>query len=801
MVWNDNKKMGVQAMLLNWFSRLLDNASGTGDFNNSQKAELAIEQLRFTARMSTILAMAGALVAMVLLYTAIGSGHFQFLLAWSVVVVAVNSAILFQSLKRHSKSKKLHPEARVRTMIAHTALMGLIWAIPPTFIFPSAGPELKLVIALSTGGLLVATSLAFAMQTKAAFAFMTPVAIGSVTALVAANDKAFGMPVMLLLLVCIMTSVRMLLVFGQNIAVQIRSRIAVREQGNFFSLLLKEFEENANDWLWEFDAKGYVHRVSQRFETACGLPHEKLANHAFLDVLANIHAEALVVEKIEKLIELRETFRDLEFSIEIDGTKRWWNLTGKPNYSIDGEYQGYIGIGSEITSEKTAEIEISLLAHTDSLTGLMNRARFNEEMDQASASLERYGTPFAVLFLDLDKFKLINDTRGHLVGDKLLKMVGSRIQRVVRETDRVARLGGDEFAIIMLDKCDAGAAAKLAARLIQEISRSYEIDDERHMIGVSIGIALAPVNGTRPNQLLRNADLALYRSKADGRGVFRFFEAQMDADQREKRMLELELKSAIENDEFELYYQPLMSTTTGKPTGMEALIRWHHPIRGMISPLEFIPIAEKSTLIQEIGNWSVRQACLAALDWPQDVVVAVNLSAHHFIGSEIVENTRKTLEETGLPPYRLELEITESLLINNTEEALTTLKQLKGLGVTIALDDFGTGYSSLSYVLKFPFDKIKIDRSFVTALSEDESAKAILRMISTLGESLNIRITAEGVETLEQVEFLRSIRCHQFQGYFFARPLKGIDLPSFFLRHTDVKAPEELLPTAARLAG
>ncbi len=788
-------------MKLASFSRLIDSAVGVADFNHPQKIELAIEQIRFTARMATTLAISGALVAALLLHTAWATGQFQMFLPWTIAVVLVNSGILIQSRMRKSDKKRAQPAVKMRRMIFQTALMGVIWAFPPLVIFPVATTDLKLVIALATGGLLVAATVSFAMQPKAALAFMIPVSLGAIFGLLRADDPAFGAPVFLLLIICIGVSARMLMAFGQFVAIQIKSRIAVREQGNFFSLLLKEFEENANDWLWEFDAKGFVHRVSQRFESASGLPQEKLANQAFLDVLANIHAETSVIEKIGKLIELREAFRDLEFSIEIDGTKRWWNLTGKPNFTNEGEYQGYIGIGSEITSEKTAEIEISLLAHSDSLTGLMNRARFNEDMEQASASLERYGTPFAVLFLDLDKFKLINDTRGHLVGDKLLKMVGTRIQRVVRETDRVARLGGDEFAIIMLDKCDAGAAAKLAARLIQEISRSYEIDEERHKIGVSIGIALAPINGTRPNQLLRNADLALYRSKADGRGVFRFFEAQMDADQREKRMLELELKSAIENDEFELYYQPLMSTNTGKPTGMEALIRWHHPIRGMISPLEFIPIAEKSTLIQEIGNWSVRQACLAALDWPQDVVVAVNLSAHHFIGSEIVENTRKTLEETGLPPHRLELEITESLLINNTEEALTTLKQLKGLGVTIALDDFGTGYSSLSYVLKFPFDKIKIDRSFVTALSEDESAKAILRMISTLGESLNIRITAEGVETLEQVEFLRSIRCHQFQGYFFARPLKGIDLPSFFLRHTDVRAPEELLPTVARLAG
>ncbi|MCB1449646.1 MAG: EAL domain-containing protein, partial [Nitratireductor sp.] len=261
---------------------------------------------------------------------------------------------------------------------------------------------------------------------------------------------------------------------------------------------------------------------------------------------------------------------------------------------------------------------------------------------------------------------------------------------------------------------------------------------------------------------------------------FRFFETQMDADEREKRTLEAELRSAIDNQEFELVYQPLVSPDTGKATSMEALMRWNHPIRGLVPPFEFIPIAEQSSLIQEIGRWSILKACQSAKTWPGEVVVAVNLSVHHFMGSDIVGHVREALEQTGLDPHRLELEITESLLINNTEEALSILKALKSLGVTIALDDFGTGYSSLSYILKFPFDKIKVDRSFVNGIASDEAARAILRMISALGESLNIGIIAEGVETAEQVTFLKSINCHQFQGYFFAKPLNEQNLAAYF---------------------
>jgi predicted signal transduction protein with EAL and GGDEF domain len=369
-----------------------------------------------------------------------------------------------------------------------------------------------------------------------------------------------------------------------------------------------------------------------------------------------------------------------------------------------------------------------------------------------------------------------------MAGDALLKEASRRILQNIGPNDVAARLGGDEFAVIIRDRATASHAARLADRLIKAISLPYEIDDERYKIGVSVGIALAPVNGTRPTQLLRNADLALYRAKAEGRGVFRFFENQMDAEEREKRLLEQELRDAIDGDDFELVYQLQFCPVTGKATGAEALIRWNHPIRGLIHPAEFIPIAEQSSMVQEIGNWAIRKACGAAVNWPDTIVVAVNISGHHFIGSDILTYTRLALEETGLDPKRLELEITESLLMNNTAEAMRTLRSLKELGVTIALDDFGTGYSSLSYVLKFPFDKIKIDRSFVSSVEHDETAQAILRMIASLGETLNISITAEGVETLEQAKFLRTVNCQQVQGYLYARPMRVSDIDAFFAR-------------------
>ncbi|MEM9279296.1 MAG: EAL domain-containing protein, partial [Pseudomonadota bacterium] len=515
---------------------------------------------------------------------------------------------------------------------------------------------------------------------------------------------------------------------------------------------------------------------------ACSLNREQVYGQPFAEILRKLSVDESMLSLLCKKVESQEVFIGFELSLNPTENTAHWSIAALPTRDVSKQFTGHIVLISDRTGERNAEEEKSRLALSDPLTGLMNRARFSEEIDRETAKLERYGTNFTLMFLDLDKFKLVNDMRGHMVGDKLLRLVSERILACVRETDSVARLGGDEFAIIMRNECDAGAAARLAARLLQSVSRKYEIDGEFHTIGVSIGIALAPMNGTRPSQLLRNADLALYRSKADGRGVFRFFESQMDADQREKRMLELELREAIDQGQFELFYQPLISTVTGLAVGMEALIRWNHPIRGRISPDEFMPIAEQTSLIQDIGNWTIGEACSTAMDWPNDMRISINLSAQHLIGSDIVKITKEALQRTGLSPDRLELEITESLFINNADEAAQLLNSLKKLGVAIVLDDFGTGYSSLSYILKFPFDKIKIDRSFVMASSDDHAARAILKMISGLGEQLGIRITAEGVETNDQVQFLQSIKCDECQGFFFAKPLSKLDL-SYFIQN------------------
>ncbi|WP_375452482.1 putative bifunctional diguanylate cyclase/phosphodiesterase [uncultured Devosia sp.] len=556
----------------------------------------------------------------------------------------------------------------------------------------------------------------------------------------------------------------------------------VQENSQITALLMREFEQNKSDWIWGFDDSGAINRLSAGFTSATGVTEDTLLGADLVEFLACITAPGdPMLAQIAFDIQGRHGFRDIELRVEAGGPECWWTLTGKPILDENGMYLGYIGTSSDVSERKIAERRITRLAHHDPMTGLLNRTKFTDQLNQSVARLERYGTPFSVLFLDLDQFKSVNDTRGHLTGDRLLVMVAKRVQNLVRETDVVARLGGDEFAVIVPNEATADNLGGLATRLLDAVRKPYEIDGHLISIGLSIGIAMAPVNGTRPDQILRNADLALYRAKADGRSVFRFFESEMDNEVRNRRLLEAELRDAIRNQELLLYYQPLVSASDGQPTGFEALIRWNHPDRGLVQPADFIPIAEQSNLIVDIGDWAIEQACLAAATWPEQLTVAVNLSAKHFRRSDICTVVKKALALSGIAPQRLEIEITEGLLMEYPDEVIEKLAQLRTLGVTIAMDDFGTGYSSLSYLMKFPFDKIKIDRSFVDASSSDAVARDILKAIASLGKTLKLKITAEGVETKEQAEFLRDIACHQLQGFYFSRPLDPIDMPYYLL--------------------
>jgi diguanylate cyclase (GGDEF)-like protein/PAS domain S-box-containing protein len=431
--------------------------------------------------------------------------------------------------------------------------------------------------------------------------------------------------------------------------------------------------------------------------------------------------------------------------------------------------EGFVATFEDITERLLTEEKVKHLARHDTLTDLLNRVAFYEQMETVLSRLRRSET-MAVLSLDLDHFKSVNDTLGHPIGDLLLQTAAERMLSCVRGEDIVARLGGDEFAIVQVPSELPSSIVSLATRLIDVVGAPYDLDGHQVIVGISVGITVAPGEGSEPDALMKNADLALYRAKADGGGIYRFFEVGMDARMQARRILELDLRKAIVNREFELFYQPIVDVKTGAVTSCEALIRWNHPERGMVAPMDFIPIAEETGLIVPLAEWVLRRACTEAARWPKHVTVAVNLSPAQFKSRNLVPTVISALATSGLSAGRLELEITELVLMQQNEGAIATLHQLRNLGIRIAMDDFGTGYSSLGYLRSFPFDRIKIDQSFIRDLPGKEDSLAIVRAVVGLSSSLGIKTTAEGVETTEQLASLTSEGCNEFQGFLFSQP-------------------------------
>jgi len=550
--------------------------------------------------------------------------------------------------------------------------------------------------------------------------------------------------------------------------------------------LLNTILDNMSHGVVLFDSDSRLLVCNQRYLNMYGLPHEASRVGLDLSDLLNYRAKAGTFDGdsedyVARLMENIAEGKSFSDTMKL-GDGRIISVANKP--IADG---GWLAIHEDITERQQADEQIAHMARHDALTDLPNRIMLRERLQHELKRVKR-GECVAILCLDLDQFKSVNDTLGHPIGDELLKLVADRLRGCTREPDTIARLGGDEFAIIMTQMSEPSDAAILARRIRESIIRPYQVDGHQIITDISIGVSIAPIDGMESDILLKNADMALYGAKADGRGTYRFFEPDMNTRMKVRRELEMDLRKALHNKEFELYYQPLVTLQTNEISAFEALLRWHHPTRGMISPAEFIPIAEETGLIIPIGEWVLKKACLETVNWPDHVKVAVNLSPSQLHNRNLVKVVTEALKESGMSAHRLQLEITESVLMQNTFATLATLHELRKLGVQIAMDDFGTGYSSLSYLRSFPFDKIKIDRSFIQDLSNGAEPLAIVHAVAGLANCLNMISTAEGVETQQQLETLQALGCTEMQGYLFSQARPAKDVLGFFSQQAEKTA-------------
>jgi len=544
--------------------------------------------------------------------------------------------------------------------------------------------------------------------------------------------------------------------------------------------VLDDFEKAGFSWLWATDSEGRLIYISHSAAEKLKLPIEELLARPIVDLFETDpdNPDERSERPFKFQLGARSKLSDLVVRFALGKSihevrQTWWTISGQPKFDDSGKFLGYRGSANDVTVEYERKLMDSRLAEFDSLTGLSNRHRMDKRLEAILSAYKVSKRSCALMLLDLDKFKHVNDTLGHSAGDELLRQVADRIGRIVQNRGELGRLGGDEFQVILPDIDDRGALGELADKIIQIASQPYVIDDKRAVIGCSVGIAIAPYDGLEKHELTHSADLALYAAKNGGRGQFRFYSADLKDEAEERRLLMEDLSEALKNDALELHYQPVVRVSDNMVVSCEALMRWEHPERGFVSPGVFIPIAEESNLIIQLGDWALQRACRDALEWPQSVRVAVNVSALQFANPGFPDAVAHALNETKFPPDRLELELTESVFVGDSETVDETFKTLKKLGVRLALDDFGTGYSSLSYLRSAPFDKIKVDKSFVDSCTlKDHNSEKIITAIIGLSNALGMDTVVEGVEAFDQLELVRSKGARYIQGWIYSKALR-----------------------------
>lgn len=765
------------------------------------RGRVLADQVDAAVKLAPFSALVSGSVATVVVAASWNQGPKMYLVQFLILLEITVAGILFSAWWWHRTSERASCSTRAAIIaVCEAAALGVIWASVPVLLFPSANPNNRLLIACTMAGL-ICTGVVIAPLVSAAEAFVSALIAGSFVGLYLTAEAFFAIIALLLLIyaVFIVTSIAYLHhIFMRKVLQQLQ----LEEQGEIIRLLLCDFDQSASDWLWETDAEGRLRNVSQRFAQVLNRRRAEAEGTPFLQA---IFATASGREpysgdhqRLANCFAEQVFFRDVVVPVCVGSEDRWWSLTGRAIFDANGIFQGYRGVGSDITSVRAAEARSVHQARHDFLTGLPNRFLFLEALRSSCETCATSGRPFALFALDLDGFKSVNDRLGHDAGDELLRLVARRYRNALRESDLVARMGGDEFALLVPD-ATVDRAARVAERIIAVLSAPFHIDSTEASIGVSIGIALAPSAGAYSDELLRHADLALYSAKKAGRGIYRFFEAELESNIIERRSLLRDLREALQRRELRLFYQPIVSTQTLAVRGFEALLRWDHPQRGIVLPNDIIPLAEEAGLIGEVGEWVVKHACMQAARWPAGLRVAVNVSASQLRDRSLIVQVGSALAASGLPASRLELEITESVLMEAAMPTSDVLRQIRDRGVRIALDDFGTGFSSLGYLRDLPVDKIKIDGTFVQDMTTDVRSGAIVHAVIGLAASFGAATTAEGVETIEQFLPLRAQGCTEAQGFLFSRPLPADSIAAFLQTPRPLVVPDMLAPSSGVL--
>lgn len=690
----------------------------------------------------------------------------------SILVVCIARGLRAWRLRADAAYAARKP-AKVAAILAVVAILATLWLVPPLLFFGNATKTDQLLLLFLTMGLLSAGSYTLSTLPAVAVTYIWLLAVGGIVMCLRLGETALA--VLAPIYAVVMSGA--VISHARQFINHVRSRLQLQEQGELVKLL-QEFQASGSGGIWELDADTRITNISDGLARAIGMPVVDIVGRTMRELLDPLGRIAELSSGMRTLFDHFENaveFRDL--AVPAFESTRWWTLSGKPLFDDSGRVIGWRGVGSDITGLRLSGEDAVRAARTDPLTGLANRLLVRELLEEALLSQLDGERGCALLLVDLDRFKLVNDTLGHAIGDQLLAGVARRLEAVVGDGGRLGRLGGDEFAIVWTGPSDRETLGRLAEQIAQELSRCYPIGTANLHIGATIGIACGPEAGRREEQLMRSADLALYRAKEEGRGGYAFYEHHMFVAAEDHRLIENGVREALEGNGLKLVYQQIIDSESGQEAGREALLRWRHPTRGDIPPDLFVPIIEDAGLIHQIGDWVIHEACAKAAAWDETLRVAVNVSATQLAEPRLAQTVLSALATSGLSPSRLELEVTETVFLGDDAATIASLDRLRSLGVRLVLDDFGKGYSSFGYLSRAHFSKIKIDQTFVRGAAQGVRENvAIVHAILALARGLGLETTAEGVETAEQADAMRRLGCTQLQGFYFGRPVPEEEL-------------------------